>query len=334
MLRAASFLRVQTLFWAFLLLVTLPAGAALVFQDDFDDGVVGPEFQPIGGAVLTESGGSLHVQVPDSGGGFSFRLPAPVESTCGFFDGLVLPPSAKGDYINIDLIADDGNGNFVVDSSFRVTRTNSVTISGRDKNGTMHAWKIEDQNPENIVKQWIDKLSGDRRQYEVKFDDGTVWRSPPIDPPDLRIAGYDVTTSMESIEVGQIAAEDEHHPRDQIPVEVDVAIDRLDTLARPNRDGTARTTLAHATVLVGAKLLDITTIDLATVELVSLDGLLQSQPQIKRDQDRDGDNRNVVRQGNDLPKLCPIHTRSVTLESADKIECRYGLAELYDAVLP
>lgn len=240
-----------------------PAAAGIIFQDDFLDGIVAPEFQSIGAATLSESGGKLHVSIPVPGDGFSLRLPAPLDSHCGFFDGWVIPPTAAGDWLRIDLIADAGAGLYV-DSSVTLTRTHSITIAVRDKNGTMQVFTIDDQNPEDIVKQWVDKLSGNRRQYEVKFKDGSTWRSPPYDPPAARIAGYDITTSLPSLEMDQVVADDAHRPRSELPIDAEMAIDVL-MLGGP--------TLERAEILLGSANFDTAAVDVGSIALESLDAV-------------------------------------------------------------
>ena len=56
-------------------LAPLPARGAVVYSDGFDDGSIASNFQSIGGAVLSESGGTLSVDISSPGQGLVLNYP-------------------------------------------------------------------------------------------------------------------------------------------------------------------------------------------------------------------------------------------------------------------
>lgn len=58
------------------LAVAGPAAAGVLYQDDFEDGIVDPIFVAVGNAQITESGGKLRIQTFGVGDGVEIQVPS------------------------------------------------------------------------------------------------------------------------------------------------------------------------------------------------------------------------------------------------------------------
>lgn len=195
----------------------------VLYSDDFNDGVVSPRYAPIAPASISEIGGRMVVTMPaGSNGGFRFRFAAPVSGdVCNFLGNTTIAAANAGDDVTFETITSSLANGEAADVSARVIQKGAagnaadpcrLNIVVTDKNGKKQMFTIEGKKIADIDSTWFDKV-GTKRQFEIRFKDGTRWNSPEVDPPNDPLAGFNVTTTGTSISLDVQMAEDQHRIR-------------------------------------------------------------------------------------------------------------------------
>ena len=203
-----------------------PSSVPGTFIDRFDDGVIGSEYSPVGGASLVESGGQLHV----------------LQSAPG--DGVLvtLPPDAGGAQLwafclrwGLDLATQlDQPGDQIVFRAWEQSTALMTLLQAGDPQaltqGTEQVrWEIDKVDdttydyriykngelvrrgqatiPEGTKGFRIDKIPGTNKVIgEVLFHDGSWEKLFEKDPPEIPYEAFSLTSNMEDFSLDDVMA--------------------------------------------------------------------------------------------------------------------------------
>ncbi|MEM7482915.1 MAG: hypothetical protein AAF481_17205 [Acidobacteriota bacterium] len=185
------------------------------YVDLFDDGVVGPEFSPIGDATLVEQGGQLHVYQGSAGGGVLVKYPNRVAGQSLFVFcarvGFPIDQLGPDDWVSFEAV-DVASGGLV---SRRSQGKATWTITKDPDNPNKYTYKVyKDGNlttegeatiPEGATGFRIDKVPGTNMVIgEVLFPDNKWEKLWEHDPPEIPFGTFSVTSNLEEFALDEV----------------------------------------------------------------------------------------------------------------------------------
>lgn len=115
-----------------MLVVCTHVHADILFQDDFDDGIVDPRYTAIGGASILESAGSMFLEMFDTGDGLNIFLEdvATEDYKCFFFD---YEPNGweLGEIMKVDVYVPDLLGGELLGFQLTIEQIDSVKVKAQ-----------------------------------------------------------------------------------------------------------------------------------------------------------------------------------------------------------
>lgn len=195
------------------------------FVDLFDDGVVGAEYSPVGGATLFEQGGQLHVVQSAPGDGVLVTFPASVGgATLWAFCirlGFALPTqlAQPGDEIVFSaweqpaaplsalragsLPAQGGQPNV----RWEITKVNDTTYDYKIFKNGVQVKKGRSTIGPDATGFRIDKVPGTNKVIgEVLFEGGRWEKLWEKDPPEIPYESFSLTSNMDGFELDEVMA--------------------------------------------------------------------------------------------------------------------------------
>jgi hypothetical protein len=204
----------------------VPASVPGMFVDRFDDGVVGPEYSPVGGASLVEAGGQLQVLQSAPGDGVLVTLPATAGGAqlwafCLRWgldlatqldqpgDQIVFRAWEQAGALMTSLRAGDPQALSQGTEQVRweIDKVDATTFNYRIyKNGKL-VRKGQAKIPDGTKGFRIDKVPGTNKVIgEVLFKDGKWEKLFEKDPPEIPYEAFSLTSNMADFALDEVMA--------------------------------------------------------------------------------------------------------------------------------